>query len=83
MRKKKISEEEVQAVANAIVQEADEQNKNVEEIVEEIIKESEYYVMRSGETLEDVANKFETTVEELEKLNNHALMMAGNQIKVK
>lgn len=83
MRKKKISEEEVQAVANAIVQEADEQNKNVEEIVEEIIKESEYYVMRSGETLEDVANKFETTVEELEELNNHALMMAGNQIKVK
>ena len=83
MRKKKISEEEVQAVANAIVQEADEQNKNVEEIVEEIIKESEYYVMRSGETLEDVANKFETTVEELEELNNHALMMTGNQIKVK
>ena len=83
MRKKKISEEEVQAVANAIVQEADEQNKNVEEIVEEIIKESEYYVIRSGETLEDVAKKFETTVEELEELNNHALMMAGNQIKVK
>ena len=83
MRKKKISEEEVQAVANAIVQEADEQGKNVEEIVEEIIKESEYYVIRSGETLEDVAKKFETTVEELEELNNHALMMAGNQIKVK
>ena len=83
MRKKKISEEEVQAVANAIVQEADEQGKNVEEIVEEIIKESEYYVIRSGETLEDVAKKFETTVEELEELNNHALMMVGNQIKVK
>ena len=35
-----ISEEEVQAVASAIVEEAEEQNKSVEEVVNEIIEES-------------------------------------------
>lgn len=83
MEEKVISEEEVQAVANAIAQEADEQGKNVEEVVEEIISESEYYVIRNGETLKDVAKKFKTTVKKLEELNNHALIMTGNQIKVK
>ena len=36
-----ITEEEVQAVANAIVEEAIEQDKSVEEIVKEIVVESE------------------------------------------
>lgn len=35
-----ISEEEVQAVANAIVEEAEEQEKTIEEVVNEIIEES-------------------------------------------
>ena len=35
-----ISEEEVQAVANAIVEEAEEQKKTIEEVVNEIIEES-------------------------------------------
>lgn len=35
-----ITEEEVQAVASAILEEAEEQNKSVEEVVNEIIKES-------------------------------------------
>ena len=35
-----ITEEEVQAVASAIVEEAEEQNKTVEEVVNEIVEES-------------------------------------------
>ena len=35
-----ITEEEVQAVANAIVEEAEEQNKTVEEVVNEIVEET-------------------------------------------
>ena len=38
--KKDITEEEVQAVANAIVEQAEEDNKTVEEIVNEIVEES-------------------------------------------
>ena len=37
---KKITEEEVQAVANAIVEEAVEQEKSIEEIVNEIVDEA-------------------------------------------
>ena len=39
--KKEITEEEVQAVAVAIVEQAEEDNKSVEEVVNEIIEESE------------------------------------------
>ena len=35
-----ITEEEVQAVASAIVEEAEEQNKTIEEVVNEIVEES-------------------------------------------
>ena len=38
--KKDITEEEVQAVANAIVEQAEEDNKSVEEVVNEIVEES-------------------------------------------
>ena len=38
--KKEITEEEVQAVANAIVEQAEEDNKSVEEVVNEIVEES-------------------------------------------
>lgn len=38
--KKDITEEEVQAVANAIVEQAKEDNKSVEEVVNEIVEES-------------------------------------------
>ena len=38
--KKDITEEEVQAVANAIVEQAEENNKSVEEVVNEIVEES-------------------------------------------
>ena len=38
--KNDITEEEVQAVANAIVEQAEEDNKSVEEVVNEIVEES-------------------------------------------
>ena len=65
------------------LEEKEEPVEEVEEVVEEIISEPEYYVVKNGETLKDVAKKFKTTVKKLEELNNHALIMAGNQIKVK
>lgn len=39
-QKEEITEEEVQAVANAIVEQAEEDNKSVEEVVNEIVEES-------------------------------------------
>lgn len=46
----------------------------------------EYYVIRSGDTLEKVAKKFDITVDELVKLNNipdPEYIFMGNQIKLK
>ena len=42
-----ISEEEVQAIANAIVEEANEQEKSIEEIVDEIVEESKTKTKKS------------------------------------
>lgn len=39
-QKEEITEEEVQAVANAIIEQAEEDNKSVEEVVNEIVEES-------------------------------------------
>ena len=56
--------------------------KKEKEIVE--IKEApveEYYVMKIGETLEDVAKKFKLDVEKLKELNGE--VFGTNQIKLK
>lgn len=57
--------------------------KKKEEVIvikEEPIKD-EYYILKVGETLEDVAKKFNLDVNRLRELNGE--VTGGNQIRVK
>lgn len=56
---KEITEEEVQAVANAIVEEAIEQDKSVEEIVNEIVEEE--IEEPTDEVVEEIISKKKKT----------------------
>lgn len=54
----------------------------VEERVEEPrVEEPEYYMLGRTETLEDVAKKFNTTVERLKEINGE--LSATNQMRVR
>ncbi len=61
--------------------------KKKEEILEEKVEETkkvevpEYYFLRIGETLNDVAEKFGLEVEKLKELNGDVI--GGNQVKLK
>lgn len=52
-------------------------------VVEKPVEEGEYYFVRIGETLKDVAEKFNTSVEKLNELNNNPELIGTNQIRVK
>ena len=53
----------------------------VEEVQEERVEEPEYYILGITETLEDVAKKFNTTVERLKEINGE--VSATNQMRVR
>lgn len=64
--------------------------KKKEEVLEETKKEvkeesvdlvPEYYILKTGETLEEVAKKFKLDVQKLKKLNGE--VVGTNQIKLK
>ena len=59
--------------------------KKEEKIIEEVKKENanvpEYYILRIGETLNDVAKKFKLDEKKLEKINGEVI--GTNQIKLK
>lgn len=63
--------------------------KVVEEVKEEIIIEEkvidipEYYMLKVGETLEDVSKKFNVSIDKLKELNGNVEVFGGNQIKLK
>lgn len=67
--KDEVSEEQVQAVANAIVEEAEEQNKKVEEIVNEIVEESkeEIPILTEEELKEGAEEQAKMLIEEKPK----------------
>lgn len=56
-----------------------------EPIIEEIkVEIPDTYILRIGETLEDVSKKFGISLEELNKINNYPTNVIGtNQIKLK
>ena len=53
----------------------------VEEVKEERVETPEYYMLGRTETLEDVARKFNTTVERLKEINGE--ISATNQMRVR
>jgi len=59
--------------------------KKEEKIIEEVEKENtnvpEYYTLRIGETLKDVAKKFKLDEKKLEKINGEVI--GTNQIRLK
>lgn len=55
--------------------------KKEEKIKEENTNVPEYYTLRIGETLKDVAKKFKLDEKELEKINGEVI--GTNQIKLK
>ncbi len=59
------------------------EEEKVEEPKEEVVEVEvpEYYFLRIGEKLKDVANKFNLDVEKLKELNGDVI--GGNQIKLK
>lgn len=57
------------------------EEKIIEEVKEENTNVPEYYTLRIGETLKDVAKKFKLDEKELEKINGEVI--GTNQIKLK
>lgn len=57
------------------------EEKIIEEVKEENTNVPEYYTLRIGETLKDVARKFKLDEKELEKINGEVI--GTNQIKLK
>lgn len=67
-------------------------NEEIKEEVKEEVKETkketkkdipEYYVMRIGESLKDVSEKFGVSEETLKELNENATFIGSNQIKIR
>lgn len=54
-----------------------------EEIKEEVQEEPKFYVFGADDTLEKVAEKFDTTVEKLKELNGNVEISASNQMRVR
>lgn len=76
-KEEKIVEEEVIETPVEIVE------APVETLEKPVLEEGEYYFVRIGETLKDVAEKFNTSVEKLNELNNNPELIGTNQIRVK
>lgn len=60
--------------------------EEIKEEVKEVVKKvdvPEFYLLRSGESISDVAKKFGLKKEEIEKLNGSKVFFGGNQIKLK
>lgn len=83
--KKKVEEPVMEEVKEEVKEEIIEeprveeaQEERVEEVKEE---EPEYYMLGITETLEDVARKFNTTVERLKEINGE--VSASNQMRVR
>jgi len=90
--KKKVEEPVMEEVKEPVVEEVKEeiieepiveevQEEKVEEVKEERVEEPEYYMLGITETLEDVAKKFNTTVERLKEINGE--ISATNQMRVR
>lgn len=60
--------------------------EEIKEEVKEVVKKvdvPEFYLLRSGESISDVAKKFGLKKEEIEKLNGSKVFFGGNQIKLR
>lgn len=55
----------------------------VEEVKEERREEPEFYIFRTTDTLEKVAEKFGTTVDKLKELNDNREISTSNQMRVR
>lgn len=59
----------------------------VEEVQEEVkeprVEAPEFYLFRTTDTLEKVAEKFGTTVDKLKELNDNREISASNQMRVR
>lgn len=55
----------------------------VEEVQEERVDEPEFYIFRTTDTLEKVAEKFGTTVDKLKELNDNREISTSNQMRVR
>ena len=55
----------------------------VEEVQEERVEEPEFYLFRTTDTLEKVAEKFGTTVDKLKELNDNREISTSNQMRVR
>ena len=81
MEEERIEEPVMEEVKEEIIEEPRVEEAQ-EEIVEEVKEEEpEYYMLGITETLEDVAKKFNTTVERLKEINGE--ISATNQMRVR
>ena len=55
----------------------------VEEVQEERVEEPEFYIFKTTDTLEKVAEKFGTTVDKLKELNDNREISTSNQMRVR
>ena len=55
----------------------------VVEVKEERVEEPEFYIFRTTDTLEKVAEKFGTTVDKLKELNDNREISTSNQMRVR
>ena len=55
----------------------------VEKVQEERVEEPEFYIFKTTDTLEKVAEKFGTTVDKLKELNDNREISTSNQMRVR
>ena len=77
--KKKVEE----PVIEEIIEEPVMEEPVVEEVQEERVEEPEFYIFRTNDTLEKVAEKFGTTVDKLKELNDNREISTSNQMRVR
>lgn len=77
--KKKVEE----PVMEEIIEEPVMEEPVVEEVQEERREEPEFYIFRTTDTLEKVAEKFGTTVDKLKELNDNREISTSNQMRVR
>lgn len=70
-------------VEEPVMEEERREEPVVEEVKEERREEPEFYIFRTTDTLEKVAEKFGTTVDKLKELNDNREISTSNQMRVR
>lgn len=79
----KIKRKVEEPVTEEIIEKPAMEEPVIEEVQEPAVEEPEFYIFRTTDTLEKVAEKFGTTVDKLKELNDNREISTSNQMRVR